>query len=113
MTCIFCRIAGGEIPARKLLETDHLVAFHDLAPQAPVHVLIIPKRHLTDLSDAAPDDLELLGRLQHAAAEVAHLCDVAKSGFRVVINNGAEAGQSVFHLHLHILGGRPFRWPPG
>jgi histidine triad (HIT) family protein len=112
-SCIFCRIASGEIPAKKVLETDEVVAFHDLAPQAPVHVLVIPKRHLGSLRDAAADAVPLLGRLQLAACEVARECGIAESGFRVVTNTGADAGQSVFHLHLHVLGGRHLAWPPG
>jgi histidine triad (HIT) family protein len=112
-TCIFCRIARGEIPARKLFETEHLVAFHDLAPQAPVHVLIIPRRHLASLAEAGPEDADLLAALQLAAVRAARETGVLESGFRWVANSGADGGQSVFHLHFHLLGGRSLHWPPG
>ncbi len=97
-----------------MLFTDEaLVAFHDLAPRAPVHVLVVPRAHVTSLADAAEGDRDLLGRLFLAAAEVARRTGIAESGFRVVVNTGAGAGQSVAHLHLHVLGGRPMAWPPG
>jgi len=110
--CIFCRIAGHEINARIALETDELAAFHDLNPQAPVHVLIVPKKHITGLSAAAPEDLNLLGKLQLAAREIAEKLGVADN-FRLVANNGPKAGQSVDHLHYHLLAGRKMNWPPG
>jgi histidine triad (HIT) family protein len=110
--CIFCRIADGEIPARQVASDDHLVAFHDVAPKAPTHVLIIPRRHVASLADAGADDRELLGRLLDAARRLAGELGLA-DGFRVVINSGADAGQTVFHLHVHLLGGRAFGWPPG
>lgn len=110
--CIFCKIAAGEIPSKKVFEDEHLVAFHDLAPQAPVHVLVIPKRHISSLDDSGEGDTELLGKLlagcRRAAAETG-----ATGAYRVVNNCGADAGQSVFHIHLHVLGGRGMGWPPG
>jgi len=111
--CIFCRIASGEAPARILFADDDVVAFHDIRPQAPVHVLVIPRRHLDSLAHAAPEDAALLGRLCLAAAEAARRTGIAERGYRVVVNSGAGAGQSVFHVHLHVLGGRPIGWPPG
>ncbi len=110
--CIFCRIADGEIPARVVFADEHVVAFHDVAPKAPTHVLVIPRRHIATLYDAGADDAELLGRLNHTAIEVARELGL-KDGFRLVFNCGEHAGQSVFHLHLHLLGGRDFAWPPG
>jgi len=112
-SCLFCRIVDGEIPARVVLETERAIAFHDIQPQAPVHVLVIPKRHLTSLAEAQPEDGELLGYLSLLAAEVARATGIAGSGFRTVVNNGADAQQSVHHLHLHVLGGRGMTWPPG
>lgn len=110
--CTFCRIAAGELPARVVFEREDVLALHDISPQAPVHVLVIPKRHVASLSAVSTADLQLLGSLLLAAAEAARRCGVADA-FRLVVNTGADAGQSVFHLHLHVLGGRPFRWPPG
>jgi histidine triad (HIT) family protein len=110
--CIFCRIADGEIPARVVFADEHVVAFHDVAPKAPTHVLVIPRRHIATLYDAGADDAELLGRLNRTAIEVARELGL-KDGFRLVFNCGERAGQSVFHLHLHLLGGRDFAWPPG
>jgi histidine triad (HIT) family protein len=110
--CIFCRIADGAIPARVVFADEHVVAFHDVAPKAPTHVLVIPRRHIATLYDAGADDAELLGRLNRTAIEVARELGL-KDGFRLVFNCGEHAGQSVFHLHLHLLGGRDFAWPPG
>jgi len=112
-SCIFCRIARGEIPSRKVHEDDRAVAFHDLNPQAPTHVLVIPKRHLSTLLDAGEGDTELLGHLQQVAIAVARQLGLEREGFRIVTNCLEAAGQSVFHLHLHLLGGRRFGWPPG
>ena len=109
--CIFCRIANGEIPATLVAQNDHAVAFRDLAPQAPVHVLVIPRRHVASMADA--DDAAELGGVLALAAEVARLEGVAGSGYRTVLNTGADGGQSVFHLHAHVLGGRKLDWPPG
>ena len=109
--CLFCRIAGGEIPARIVHQDADVVAFHDISPQAPTHILVIPRRHLESLSAARTEDRELLGRLLATAAEIAGAAKL--DSWRLVANTGADAGQSVFHLHLHVLGGRRFSWPPG
>lgn len=111
--CLFCRIATGEIPADLVAEGDEWLAFRDIQPQAPVHILVIPRRHLTGVTSLAPEDRALAGELLLAAAEAARAEGIAETGFRVVTNVGERAGQSVFHLHLHVLGGRPMRWPPG
>ena len=110
--CLFCKIERKEIPAKLVYEDGELFAFEDIQPQAPVHILICPRKHLISLTEAVQEDAALLGKLQLAAAQLArdrHLTD----GYRTVFNNGRGAGQSVFHLHLHLLGGREFRWPPG
>jgi histidine triad (HIT) family protein len=111
--CLFCRIASGSIRARLVLEDEDFVAFHDLSPQAPVHVLVIPRRHVSSLAGAAAEDRELLGRLLLACGEVARQTGIHDDGYRVVTNSGARSGQSVFHLHFHVLGGRSMHWPPG
>ncbi|WP_123039808.1 histidine triad nucleotide-binding protein [Cohnella candidum] len=105
MDCIFCKIAEGTIPSRKVYEDDHVLAFHDIQPQAPVHLLVIPKKHVASLDDASPEDLELLGRAMLAAKQVARDAGLTDSGYRVVTNIGPDAGQVVFHLHLHVMGG--------
>lgn len=110
---IFEKIARREIPAQIIFEDDDLLAFHDVNPQAPVHVLIVPKRVIPRLAEAADSDAELLGKLLLAARRVAEQLGIAESGFRVVINNGRDAGESVPHLHVHVLGKRPLAWPPG
>ena len=110
--CIFCKIVSGEIKAKVIREDNHSVSFLDLNPQAPTHVLIIPKKHINCLSSAVEEDIELLGRLQYAAAETAKLLKAEKA-FRLVTNNGKGAGQSVGHLHYHLLAGRKLLWPPG
>ncbi|MEX2295041.1 MAG: histidine triad nucleotide-binding protein [Gemmatimonadota bacterium] len=112
-SCIFCRIASGEIPVRLVHEDDQLVAFHDLNPQAPAHVLVIPRRHVESLGSLVKDDAELAGRLLITAAEIARSLKVDETGYRVVANVGEDGGQSVAHLHLHLLGGRAMVWPPG
>lgn len=111
--CIFCRIVSGEIPATIIAEDDACIAFRDLNPQAPVHVLVVPRRHLSSLDAAGPGDADTLGRVALLAARVARDTGIARSGYRTVVNSGADAGQSVFHLHLHLLGGRVLGWPPG
>ncbi len=111
--CIFCRIAQGEIPATIVRQDADTVAFRDLNPQAPTHVLVIPRRHLGSLLDAGPADGPLLARLTQSAVEVARDLGLADTGFRLVINTRESAGQSVFHLHVHLLGGRRMSWPPG
>ena len=110
---IFEKIAAREIPARIVHETDEFFAFHDVNPQAPVHVLIVPKRVIPRLAAATEEDAALLGRMLAATGEIARKLDVAGNGFRIVINNGRDAGESVPHLHLHLLGGRNLTWPPG
>jgi histidine triad (HIT) family protein len=111
--CLFCRIARGEIPSERAFEDDRFFAFHDISPQAPVHVLLIPKEHIASLNEVGDGHADLLGRLVLRSAMIAKDLGLSESGYRTVINCQAGAGQSVFHLHLHILGGRPMRWPPG
>jgi histidine triad (HIT) family protein len=113
MACLFCEIVAGRIPARRAFEDEAVLAFHDIQPQAPTHVLVIPKRHLTSLLDLAPEDDALAGRLVRTARDLARELGFAEQGFRLVLNAGADAGYSVFHVHLHLLGGRPLAWPPG
>jgi histidine triad (HIT) family protein len=109
--CIFCRIARGEVPAQMLANNVDIAAFRDTNPQAPTHVLVIPKKHITSLDDAM--DTGLLGQLLAFAAAIARQEKISKSGYRTVINTGKDGGQSVGHLHLHVLGGRAMTWPPG
>lgn len=111
--CIFCRIAAKEVDSHIAYEDNEAVAFHDINPQAPVHVLIIPRRHIATLNDASPEDQNLLGKLLLVAQQLAQQLKVADGGYRIVLNTNRGAGQSVFHLHLHLLGGRAFGWPPG
>lgn len=112
MECIFCKIASGEIPAKKLYEDELAVAFADIDPKAPVHVLVIPKRHVASLAELGAQDEALIGHLQLVAAQLAREQKL-EDGYRVVINTGPEGGQTVEHLHLHLLGGRSMHWPPG
>ena len=112
MDCIFCKIAAGSIPSKKVREDEHLLAFHDIDPKAPTHILVIPKKHIASLAHATADDAELLGRLLVAVSEIAREQGLGK-GYRVVISTGSEGGQTVDHLHLHLLGGRQMHWPPG
>lgn len=109
---IFEKIATREIPARIVCETDDFIAFHDVHPQAPVHILIVPKRAIPRISAAEPTDADLLGRMLLASREIAATAGLA-GGYRLVINNGPDAGESVPHLHIHLLGGRSLQWPPG
>jgi histidine triad (HIT) family protein len=111
--CLFCKIVRREIPASIVYEDDDLVAFNDINPQSPTHVLIIPKRHIASLNDLQPDDDPLLGQMTRRAAALARERGVADSGFRTVFNTNRDAGQTVFHIHLHLLGGRSLTWPPG
>lgn len=111
--CVFCRIVSGEIPARVILETGTVLAFHDLNPVAPHHALVIPRKHIPTLDDASPDDARLLGELMLAGAEVARALGFAKNGYRTVVNCNHDGGQSVYHIHMHVLGGRHLSWPPG
>ena len=111
--CVFCRIANRSIPAEIIAEEDGLLAFKDLNPQAPTHLLIVPTEHIPTLADLTAAHAPLMGRAVQFANRLAREHHLAESGYRVVINCGAGAGQSVWHLHLHLLGGRPMRWPPG
>ena len=110
--CIFCRIIRGEAPAKKVYEDERALVFEDINPQAPTHVLIIPKKHIVGLKEAQPEDAEIIGYLHLVAAQIARQRGL-EDGYRTVFNVGPRAGQSVFHLHLHLLGGRSLRWPPG
>src|ERR1044071_5971512 len=109
--CLFCKITAGEIPAKVVYSDEHAVAFRDINPQAPTHVLVIPRRHVASLADATDADETLLGRLFLTAARVAAGEGLAEGGYRTVVNTGAGAGQTVFHLHLHVLGGGALSWP--
>jgi len=111
--CLFCAIVAGEIPATRVLETDRILAFRDINPQAPTHVLVIPKTHYPDVAALAAADAALLGEVIDAVQQVAVADGVAETGYRVVFNTGADAGQTVLHVHGHLLGGRVFTWPPG
>ena len=111
--CLFCSIVEGKIKANLVYQDDSIVAFKDIAPKAPVHILIIPRQHLVSVSDIAEADRALIGQIFQVAARLAREQGVADSGYRVVVNSGADAGQSVFHLHFHLLGGRQMTWPPG
>ena len=113
MACIFCEIVAGRIPSKTVASDDRLLAFHDLKPGAPTHVLIIPRRHVTSLTDLQPGDDELVGAMVRKARDIAHELGLADRGFRLVFNCGDDAGYSVFHIHLHLLGGRALGWPPG
>ena len=113
MSCLFCRIAAHEIPASIVYEDDEVVAFNDINPQAPTHVLLVPRKHIATLSDAATGDAALLGNLLRRAAAIAKERGIEASGYRTVFNTNRDAGQTVFHIHLHLLGGRSLGWPPG
>jgi histidine triad (HIT) family protein len=110
--CLFCKIAAKKVPSKIVYEDGEIFAFEDISPQAPAHILICPRKHFESLTDAAPEDQAVLGKLQLVAAQLARERKLL-DGYRTVLNNGSGAGQSVFHLHLHLLGGRQFRWPPG
>lgn len=111
--CLFCRIGAGEIPADIVHQDDLVVAFRDISPKAPTHVLVVPRRHIASAAQVSGTDSEMLGRLFSVAAQVARDAGVAERGYRMVTNVGAAAGQSVQHLHFHLLGGRSMSWPPG
>ena len=113
MSCLFCKIVAGEIPAAKVYEDDRLIAINDINPQAPMHVLVIPKRHIPTLNQLSAEDDELVGAMMRRAAAVAASRGFGERGYRTVFNTNAESGQSVFHIHLHVLGGRALAWPPG
>lgn len=111
--CIFCKIAGKKIPAKILYEDDLSLAFEDITPQAPVHTLIIPKKHISTTLEISEEDSALIGHLVRTAAKIAKDKGIDGKGFRLVMNTNADAGQTVFHIHLHLLGGRAMHWPPG
>ena len=113
MSCLFCKIIAGEIPASKVYEDDRLIAFNDIKPQAPMHVLVVPKKHVATINDLSAADDELVGGMVRAAASIARERGFDGPGFRTVFNCNAQAGQTVFHVHLHVLGGRALGWPPG
>jgi len=111
--CIFCKIANHELPAETVLENDHIIAFRDIQPQAPVHVLLIPKRHISSAYDISPADAQIIGEIHLAAKQVADDFDLKKDGYRLLTNIGTHGQQTVMHLHYHLLGGRQLQWPPG
>ena len=113
MSCLFCRIVSGEMPAKKVFEDDDVVAFEDINPQAPLHVLVVPRLHVATLNDLGDDHDRLVGAMVRRAAAIADERGVAARGYRTVFNCNGDAGQTVFHIHLHVLGGRPLAWPPG
>jgi histidine triad (HIT) family protein len=110
MDCIFCKIINGEIPSKKVYEDDHVVAFHDINPIAPVHILAIPKKHISSLRDIQEEDKELIGHLHLCLQKIAEEMGVAQDGFRVVTNTGKHGQQTVFHIHYHVIGGRQLEW---
>jgi histidine triad (HIT) family protein len=111
--CLFCNIVARKIPAQIVFENDHVVAFKDIRPMAPTHALVIPKKHVAGIHEIEAEDAGLLGQVLLAARDVAEKLGLNNGGYRLVINQGPDAGQSVFHLHCHVLGGRPMAWPPG
>lgn len=111
--CLFCRIANGEIQAKKVHEDADVLAFHDINPQAPTHILVIPRRHIPSLNDLTPGDTDTIGTTIVRASEIARELRLHDDGYRLVVNNGEGAGQTVFHIHVHVLGGRGMGWPPG
>jgi histidine triad (HIT) family protein len=111
--CLFCKIVAGQIPATIVFQDDHVVAFRDITPRAPTHVLIVPRRHIASLNDLVADDDALVGEMVRAAATIARKEGLADRGYRTVFNCNADAGQTVFHIHLHLLAGRGLMWPPG
>jgi histidine triad (HIT) family protein len=113
MDCLFCKIAQGDIPAKIVYRDDFTIAFHDINPQAPHHIIIIPHKHIETLNDLHEDDSELIGYMTETAVKIAKQLNIADEGYRFVINCNANAGQSVFHIHAHLLGGRRLTWPPG
>jgi histidine triad (HIT) family protein len=111
--CLFCKIVNREVPASIVYEDDAVLAFNDINPQAPVHILVVPKRHISTLNDLQPDDDAIVGEIVRRAAAIAREKAVSTGGFRTVFNTNRDAGQTVFHIHLHLLGGRSLEWPPG
>ena len=113
MSCLFCNISTGEIPTEFVYEDEHCVAFNDISPQAPVHVLVIPRKHIESMAKVTADDSGLLGHMMTKVSEIAEKLGLGERGYRTVINTNDEGGQTVFHLHIHLLGGRQFIFPPG
>jgi histidine triad (HIT) family protein len=113
MPCLFCEIVAGKVPARTVHQDDEVLAFMDVKPQAPTHVLVIPKRHIDSLLELTPNDDAIVGRLVRTARDLARDLDLGERGFRLVFNCGPDAGYSVYHIHLHLVGGRKLAWPPG
>jgi histidine triad (HIT) family protein len=111
--CLFCRIIEGKIKGELVYQDSNVVAFKDIGPKAPVHILIVPRKHIATVLDLGPEDGVLVGEIFRVAAKLAQDLGIAEKGFRVVVNSGTDAGQTVFHLHYHLLGGRPMGWPPG
>lgn len=111
--CIFCKIAAGDIPADKVYEDEEVVAFRDLNPQAPTHVLVVPRKHIATINDLEPEDEAVIGRMYGAVREIAQREGFAEAGYRTVVNCNEAGGQVVFHIHMHLLGGRMMHWPPG
>ena len=113
MSCLFCKIVAGEIPATKEYEDDEVLAFRDINPAAPHHILVIPKKHIATMNDATAEDQQVLGKMMLVAKDLAAQQGVAESGYRLALNTNAEGGQAVYHIHLHLLAGRQMTWPPG
>ena len=113
MDCIFCKIIKGELPTDKVYEDENILAFNDLHPRAPIHQLIVPKKHIATLNDLTEEDTELVGTMVQTARHLAEKANISKSGYRTVFNCNKDGGQEVFHLHLHLIGGRALHWPPG
>lgn len=111
--CLFCKIRDGEIPSEKVYENDDVLAFRDVNPQAPTHVLIVPRKHISTVNDLQDEDRGIMGQLFLAAQDIAGAEGIAEDGYRLVVNCNAKAGQTVFHIHMHLLGGRNMTWPPG
>lgn len=111
--CLFCKIVSGEIPSKKVMDTPDIFAFEDIAPQAPTHILVVPKTHIATVSGLNAGNIDLIGKMFLAAKEIVRDRKIADSGYRLVVNCNRDGGQTVFHLHIHLLGGRPMDWPPG
>ena len=111
--CLFCKILDGEIPCDRVYEDDHVIAFRDMNPQAPTHILVIPRKHIPTVNDLTADDKNIVGEMMLAAQAIAKQEGIEESGYRLIMNCNEGAGQTVFHIHLHILGGRRMNWPPG
>lgn len=113
MDCLFCKIVNHEINADIIYEDDEVIAFHDINPQAPIHILVIPKKHIATINDLEEEDIPLAGKIIYTAKKIAHKLGIAEDGYRILFNCNKQGGQHVFHIHLHILGGRQMLWPPG